>query len=190
MSSESEVLAVLKVLRQDAKVRQERLDQLNGVIRMYESELVKPDGNANDEGTGGSPPLRIDKTGTPPSERTELTIQEKYPDFPKDEHLIYQIPYVVKQKGIATKLKAVQDVVNEVLGREVAVTEHQMRNNIDKLLEKGELLRVKFNKSNSLVYYLLPDWVEFNENGDKMLKEEYKPSKKEIPTGFHSIEFH
>lgn len=189
MSTESEISTVLKVLRDDAKVRQSRLDQLNSVIRMYESELERPDSSANGVdkvNPDGSPPTPIPPS---PFEPPKGTTDEKYPQFPKDEHLIHQIPYVLKQRGMGTKFPVLQDEINAALRGDVKITEHQLRGNMYKLLEKGDIVRVKFNKSNLLMYYVFPEWIETNEVGDKKLMEQFMPSKKDMPAGIHTIEF-
>lgn len=191
MSNESEILAVLSVLRQDASVRQSRLDQLKAVIRMYESELTKPESIVNSESNEQINPssLLTNSGSAQPPVNSGVTVDEKDPKFPRNAHLLDQIPYVLQKRGIATKLPTLLDAINEALGGEAEITTHQIRGNTNKLLESGKLSRVKFNNTNTLVFYLLPDWIETNEEGGKELREEFKPTKQDLPIGVHKIEF-
>lgn len=188
--SENEILSVLKILKQDANACEAQLNQLRSVINMYEGRLGRTDGasgvNTNSRPhSDNAPPFELSAGNS----TTEMT---KYSDFPKEESLQFQIIFLLKKIGRAIRVPNLHEELNKALagdGSDVTVSTNQIRSYTSKLKENGELLKVKFNNSNTLVFIGLPEWFEKDNEGKVTnYKEEFKPLKSDLPFGTNTIE--
>ncbi|WP_339814186.1 hypothetical protein [uncultured Imperialibacter sp.] len=112
---------------------------------------------------------------------TNLLTKVTHPNFPSQEHLHDQIEFVMRELGRSVRKN---DVVKkyEELSPEANSIEWTLR----KMRKDEKIIAVKFNGNQ--IFYLLPEWVTMVD-GKKAIKEQYRPSKKDLPTGYNTLEW-
>lgn len=104
-------------------------------------------------------------------------------DFPVEDLIDDQIIYVFNKLSVARRLPDVENEFKKLSGTDRVISSTARRMKVD-----GKLVAAKFNNSNRQAFWGLPEWVE-NIEGKKTYKEERRPSKSELQSGYNTIEF-
>lgn len=104
-------------------------------------------------------------------------------NFPHDEHVHDQIIYVIKNIGRAARKPDIQAEYEKLSGKDKKI-EFALR----KMKEEEKVVGAKFNSAWTQTFYVLPEWIS-SDGEKKVIAEQYRPSKKDLPSGLNTLEW-
>lgn len=184
--TENDILRVLNSLKQEKEQVRAQLEHLDSVVAWYETKLLRNGQSTTGIANNIATPI-FSEVSNPISQITPaspLQTSKKYSDFPENESIEAQITYLLEKVGRVIRFPDLEKEYTEASG-----TEKNIKNHCRSMRGNGRLVAAKFNNAWTLLFYGLPEWIEVDDNGKKTFKEEFRPSKSDLSTGYNTINF-
>jgi hypothetical protein len=186
--TKDEVLSALKSARADWQKIEPTVTAVKGAISWLENKLASFD--ADQAETGANPKSLTDPPDGEGHKGVQpLTVPSEAagdPGFPRDEGTDEQVIYTLRKIGRAIRKPDLEAEFNKAKGGGTTNLQAALK----RMLDEGKLVAAKFKNSWTLVFYGLPEWTEIDGQGKKTFKEEFRPSGKDLPNGFNTINFY
>ncbi|KAA3440588.1 hypothetical protein [Rufibacter hautae] len=183
--TEAQIREILLVLEEEEKALTSRLEQIPSIKGFFRSMLPNHQHDKQEVGTQSTFSISGNSASIQLHNQEEIS-GFTYKNFPKDQSLDTQILYLFNEVG---RILRISDLEKEYKNTEGNATRVKIEGVCRKLKGKGLLTAARFNSNWTMVFYGLPEWVEVDENGNKTFKEQYRPSKRELPFGYDTIDF-
>ena len=179
---ENRLRQTLVFLEQDKQDLQKKLSNLCSVIKRYELELSRhkvhqPHINDN--------PVQSENHNVNIDSQIKHNNRQESIDITNDQNVENQIICLLTKNNKATKLPYIQNLFDTEAGNSNKLIAPIVR----RMKTEGKLVAAKYNNSNKLTFWGLPEWVEKDGTESKNYKGEYRPDQEHLPDSINTIKF-
>lgn len=173
--NEKQIKEAISFLEQDKEDLLNQINQLDLIIERYLGQLSRLKSHSHIS----NPPIDTPTGISVVRKNNDLVPDE---EFPIDEGIDNQLIFILQKVGRAIRLPELQKLYTTYSG-----SDRVIKNSARRMKSDEKLVAAKYNNANTLTFWGLPDWIDIVD-GKENFSEDRRPSKKELPSGYNTVE--